>query len=325
MATYKVPQDVEADDKLLGPFTFRQFIYLMIVFGSGMLAVALFQLFPLLAIIPLPFMIFFGLLALPLKKDQPMETYLAALLSFYTKPNKRYWLPGQSESTILITAPKQVEASRARDLSSEEASHRLSFLAEIVDSEGHAIKNANTTMKDEFYAEAYNTTDMFDANRSDNYNLNNIMIQQQQERREAVVNQMRNAIETSEYNYDNISNNNMIQLPGQRVIQPRAGFGTNDNGFSASGAPATTSGFESPTVIQPDLPAQTAITSAGLPSYDPLMDQQPVDFSTGQSSQTNQLSQPNPNQHTPQPVEDPQATADRIRRENESEVYVSLH
>jgi len=324
MATYKVPQDVEADDKLLGPFTFRQFIYLMIVFGSGMLAVALFQLFPLLAVIPLPFMIFFGLLALPLKKDQPMETYLAALLSFYTKPNKRYWLPGQSESTILITAPKQVEASRARDLSSEEASHRLSFLAEIVDSEGHAIKNANTTMKDEFYAEAYNTTDMFDTNRSDNYNLNNIMIQQQQERREAVVNQMRNAIETSEYNYDNISNN-MIQLPGQRVIQPRAGFGTNDNGLSASGAPATTSGFESPTVIQPDLPAQAAITSAGLPSYDPLMDQQPVDFSASQASQSNQPSQPNPNQPTPQPVEDPQVTADRIRRENESEVYVSLH
>lgn len=316
MATYKVPQDVEADDKLLGPFTFRQFIYLMIVFGSGMLAVALFQLFPLLAVIPLPFMIFFGLLALPLKKDQPMETYLAALLSFYTKPNKRYWLPGQSESTILITAPKQVEASRARDLSSEEASHRLSFLAEIVDSEGHAIKNANTTMKDEFYAEAYNTTDMFDANRNDNYNLNNIMVQQQQERREAVVNQMRSAIETSEYNYDNISNNNMVQLPGQRIIQPRAGFGTNDNGLSASGAPATTSGFESPTVIQPDLPVQAAITSAGLPSYDPLMDQQPVDFSANPAS---------PSQPTPQPVEDVQQAADRIRKENESEVYVSLH
>lgn len=193
----------------------------MIVFGCGMLAVALFQLFPLLAVIPVPFMIFFGALALPLKKDQPMETYLAALLSFYTKPNKRYWLPYQSESTILITAPKQVEASRARDLSSEEASHRLSFLAEIVDSEGHAIKNASTTMKDEFYAEAYNTTDMFDANRSDNYNLNNIMVQQQQERRAAVVDQMRNAIETSEYNYDNtIAKNNMIQLPGKRVINP---------------------------------------------------------------------------------------------------------
>lgn len=55
MATYKVPQDVEADDKLIGPFSFRQFVYLMLVFGLGVAAVALFQVFPLLAIIPLPF------------------------------------------------------------------------------------------------------------------------------------------------------------------------------------------------------------------------------------------------------------------------------
>ncbi len=49
MATYKVPQDVEAEDKLLGPFTFRQFIYLMVIFGCVLLAIALFQIFPLLA------------------------------------------------------------------------------------------------------------------------------------------------------------------------------------------------------------------------------------------------------------------------------------
>ena len=30
MAEYKVAQDVEAEDKLIGPFSFRQFIYLII-------------------------------------------------------------------------------------------------------------------------------------------------------------------------------------------------------------------------------------------------------------------------------------------------------
>jgi hypothetical protein len=35
MAVYKVPQDVEAEDKLIGPFSFRQFIYLIIVAGAG--------------------------------------------------------------------------------------------------------------------------------------------------------------------------------------------------------------------------------------------------------------------------------------------------
>ena len=45
MAQYKVPQDVEADDKLIGPFSFRQFVYLLIAGGLVALAVGLFQIF----------------------------------------------------------------------------------------------------------------------------------------------------------------------------------------------------------------------------------------------------------------------------------------
>ena len=95
MATYKVPQDVEAEDKLLGPFTFRQFIYLLISAAGIAIIFGLFQIFPLLAIIPIPFTFFFLILALPLKKDQPMEVYLASIASFYLKPNTRRWTPGQ--------------------------------------------------------------------------------------------------------------------------------------------------------------------------------------------------------------------------------------
>lgn len=68
MAVYKVPQDVEADDKLIGPFSFRQFIYLIIVAISIAIAWGLSQLFIPLAVIPLPLILFFGALALPLKK-----------------------------------------------------------------------------------------------------------------------------------------------------------------------------------------------------------------------------------------------------------------
>ena len=102
MAQYKVPQDVEADDKLLGPFSFRQFVYLLIAGGLIALAVGLFQIFPVLAIIPVPPILLFAALALPLKKDQPMETYLAAIVSYYLKPHTRLWTSGQRESTIQI-------------------------------------------------------------------------------------------------------------------------------------------------------------------------------------------------------------------------------
>lgn len=163
MAQYKVPQDVEADDKLIGPFSFRQFVYLLIAGGLVALAVGLFQIFPLLAAIPLPFVLLLVVLALPLKKDQPMETYLAALVSYVLKPRTRVWTPGQKNSIIAVTAPKKVEEARTRDLTSEEATHRLSFLAGIVDTKGYAIKGLNTgPLNDELVAEAKATSDMFE-------------------------------------------------------------------------------------------------------------------------------------------------------------------
>lgn len=274
MASYKVPQDVEADDKLLGPFTFRQFIYLMIVGGMIVLAVALFQVFPLLAIIPVPIGLFFTILALPIKKDQPMETYLAALISYHLKPRKRMWIPGQSNSTILITAPKKVEENRVRNITEEEAGHRLSFLAEIVDSEGYAIKNANSPMRDEFYAEAYNTTDMFD--RSDNPNLNRLIDAEQQARHEEVVNQMRNAIANSAYNYDHVRPTPQ-QINGQRTLQPQS----------------QTTQPTSDVVVQPMNP--TELEQMQNLAHNP-------DFS----------------------VETIQQQADRIRQENQNEVFVPL-
>jgi len=275
MASYKVPQDVEADDKLLGPFSFRQFIYLMIAGGTIVLAVALFQVFPLLALIPLPVTIFFVILALPLKKDQPMETYLAAIVSFYLKPNRRFWIPGQSESTILITAPKKVEEKRVRDITQEEASHRLSFLANIVDTEGYAIKTANSPMRDEFYAEAYNTTDMFD--HVGTTRLSDLITKEQQEHHAEVVSQMRNAIESSSYNPDKPVTP-APAISGQKVIQPLS-----------HNRP------ESDVIVQPTIPPAATAQMAELANN--------PDFS----------------------VETIEQQADRIRKENESEVYVPLH
>ena len=197
MATYKVPQDVEAEDRLLGPFTFRQFVYLLIAAIAGALAAALFQIFPLLAILPLPVIIFFLILALPLKKDQPMETYLAAIVSFYMKPNKRFWRPGQGETTIQITAPKIVEKSRTRDLSEEEASHRLSFLSNLVDSEGYAIRgNHNGNFTENFIADTEDVNDFMDD--SQNQNLINLMQKEKVARHAEIINQMKAAINNTE-------------------------------------------------------------------------------------------------------------------------------
>ena len=186
-----------SDEIYLLPISVHHLIYLLIAAGFLALAWLLGSIFIFLAIIPLPFAFFLLVLALPLRKDQPMETYLAALVSYYLKPRTRRWTPGQRESTILITAPKIAEETRTRDLSEEEATHRLSFLADIVDTGGYAIKGAsNTSMRDELVAEANATEDMFDS--YDNMNFDRVMRSEQTERKEEAIKNMRDAIERSE-------------------------------------------------------------------------------------------------------------------------------
>lgn len=194
MAVHTVPQDVETDDKILGPFNLRQFIYLLIAAAFCGVGYVLFKIFIPLIIIVIPPVVFLLVLALPLKKDQPMETYLAAKISFLFKNNKRIWTPGQSETTIEITAPKKKEDSLNKGLSRAEVSKRLSFLADIVDTEGYAIKNSspNLPFNQEVYAEAEGITDMYDTDRSQAVNQN--LADNNAQNREALVSQVQQAI-----------------------------------------------------------------------------------------------------------------------------------
>jgi len=195
MAVYKVPQDVEADDKLLGPFSFRQFVYLIIVFVSLGVAWGLAQLFPLLAIIPLPITILFGALALPLRKDQPMEIYLAAVVSFYLKPRKRLWQADGIQSLVEITAPQVVEVQRAKDLTQTEAERRLSYLANIVDTEGWAIRGVSApettgSMQNEVFFEAQQTVDVLDNEGGVARSFDSMIDQADAKRRQDMINRM---------------------------------------------------------------------------------------------------------------------------------------
>ena len=222
MSVYKVPQDVEADDKLLGPFNFRQFIYLIIVAGCIALDIFLWGIFPGLVILPLPIIIFFGALALPLRKDQPMETYLAAVVSFYLKPNKRFWQPDGVEHLIQISAPVNKEERLTKDISQNEASRRLSYLADIVDTEGWAIKHSiapvNTTVREEYSNEARAAEDMFDNSRVSS-NVDNLLSQHDQRRKQQIMQNLdmaRNLAQFTDENSENIQDQTYYFDPKNR-------------------------------------------------------------------------------------------------------------
>lgn len=165
MASYKVPQDVEAEDKLIGPFSFRQFIYLIVAALGIFMAWMLSQVFIGLVIIPMPIIIAFLALALPLRKDQPMETYLIAMIKFFFKPRRRLWDPEGTISLVQITVPKVAEGPQIKNFGGDEASQRLGYLAQIVDTQGWSTRgaaSANDSMSDIFVAETSHAEDILD-------------------------------------------------------------------------------------------------------------------------------------------------------------------
>lgn len=146
MGTYKVIQDIEADDKLLGPLTLRQFIYAIIVVVSLFVMFRLALVNPLLAIPLLPHTILFALIAAPIGKDQSPEIWLLAKIRFFLKPKKRIWNQSGIIELVTITAPKRVEKVLTDNLSQTEVRSRLEALANTIDSRGWAVKNVNVNM-----------------------------------------------------------------------------------------------------------------------------------------------------------------------------------
>lgn len=147
MAQYKVLQDIEAEDKLLGPLSLRQFIYAAITIATGFIAVRLFMTSVwFVGIIFVPPTLFFGLLAAPLGGQQSSEIWLLAKIRFFLKPKRRIWDQTGLQELVTITAPKQIERHLTDGYSQDEIKSRLRTLATTLDTRGWAVKNATTNM-----------------------------------------------------------------------------------------------------------------------------------------------------------------------------------
>lgn len=198
MAVYKVPQDVEAEDKLLGPFSFKQFIFLIVAIGMIALAWGLFSVLPPLAIIPVPVALFFGALALPLRKDQPMEVYLAAVISFILKPKQRLWRADGIERMVEVIAPRVEEKQYGKGYDQAEVNRRLSYLATLVDTHGWSVRGVdnpnssvmNSLMQADWYNEAQTAQDPLDPSSKTARAFETLIERADERRHDEIVQQM---------------------------------------------------------------------------------------------------------------------------------------
>jgi hypothetical protein len=139
MGQYKVPQDVEAEDKIIGFMTLKQFIYAVVGVAYGFLTFQLFNKFlPLFVIVGAPPTILFLLLGLWQRQGQPFESYFLALVNYTFKPRRRLWIKEPIIEAFKIEAPKVVVEQTQRD--PRDVRGQLEKLAQLVDTRGWAAK-----------------------------------------------------------------------------------------------------------------------------------------------------------------------------------------
>ncbi len=154
MGQYKVPQDVEAEDKLIGPLSLRQFIY--VVIGVVWAGLMFFILRPtgnsdtaivnyvIMAVVIIPITGFFLLLGFGKRQEQSFEKYFVALVRFYFVPRVRIWDKDLSTVELIKEEVKAPEIITQKNVSRSS----LQQLALVMDTHG-SIKDPTIQLQDE--------------------------------------------------------------------------------------------------------------------------------------------------------------------------------
>lgn len=92
---FEVPQFIEVEDKIFGPLTWRQFVYL--AGGIGM-AVAMFFFLPfiLFAFLGIPLALLAAALAFYPVNNRPFSYFLEGVVNFLFRPKRYLWRKEQS-------------------------------------------------------------------------------------------------------------------------------------------------------------------------------------------------------------------------------------
>jgi hypothetical protein len=135
MSQYTVPQNVEAEDQIIGPLTFKQFVYALIGFGWAVLVYAAFnKIIILMLALILPVSGLFLMLAFFRRDGQNFEQLLIAMVGYFGNSRKRIWQKDASLTTLHIEPKKAAVVAIQR--SATEIHGDLERLSQLIDSRG---------------------------------------------------------------------------------------------------------------------------------------------------------------------------------------------
>jgi hypothetical protein len=139
---FKVPQNIDLEDKIIGPLTLVQFIYLI---TGGIIIYISFSVFS--PIVFWPIAIIVGLLSLTLAfikiQDQPFSRFLASMALFFVRPQKRVWNKEIALEEIPYKKASQIKKEDMKVPQKAVEKSELEKLSYILDTRGKAGEQKN--------------------------------------------------------------------------------------------------------------------------------------------------------------------------------------
>ncbi|MEX2209785.1 MAG: PrgI family protein [Patescibacteria group bacterium] len=146
-SSYKIPQNVELEDKILGPFTLKQFFYLL---AAGLVTFVSFSAFytaspPAFFMVTAFTWIIAGAFVFIRPNDQPFAKFISSFFSFYVRPSRRAWKRMPSLGEIKLEDRQAPPRVVQEEPSEEEVRSKLARLSHIVDARGWSEVDAAET------------------------------------------------------------------------------------------------------------------------------------------------------------------------------------
>ena len=122
---YKVPQNIDLEDRIVGPFTMKQFIYLLvsggIIYGWwNYLQQGFDNFIPAFLLVAIPIGLLGFALAIVKVNDRPFEYFILSFIKFIFGPKQKRWMGGYQPEQVIVLDPaeKPKESENEKDSSS---------------------------------------------------------------------------------------------------------------------------------------------------------------------------------------------------------------
>lgn len=136
--TTKIPQNIDKEDRVVGPLTLKQFLYLLGGAATTFLAYQYYAIgylfFTEFVLIGLVLMTFAVMLAFAKINGRPFITFLAAIGSFIVTPKRRLWNKDNPAEKLIVDLPPIAKTSQPTAKTINKS--QLEQLANILDTGG---------------------------------------------------------------------------------------------------------------------------------------------------------------------------------------------